>query len=85
MYNFRFIIFGIQSIIMMSLVLYLGIRVVFYQRIKLGYSIVTMYLLRVFSMHIFVLPNPKDLIWHFPGVPETRNDYFFSGHIASKK
>jgi hypothetical protein len=80
MYPLRFFIFGLQSFIMISLVLYLGFKVVYYQRIQLGYSIVTMYLLRVMSMHLFVLPNQKgklknfkkDLIWHFPGIPETR-------------
>lgn len=33
-------------------------------------------------MLLFVLPNHPELIWHFPGIPETTNDYFFSGHVA---
>lgn len=82
MYWVRFLLFGVQTLLILFLILFTFVRVFYYNRLALGYQISFMYFLRIGSMLLFVLPNHKELIWHFPGIPETTNDYFFSGHVA---
>eukprot|EP01080_Neovahlkampfia_damariscottae_P010916 gene10916-3621_t len=82
MYWLRFVLFGIQTIIIMFIIAFIFIRVFLFGRLGLGYQVALMYTIRMASMMLFVLPNHPEVIWHFPGIPDTLNDYFFSGHVA---
>jgi hypothetical protein len=82
MYWLRFILFGTQTIIIAVVLGFIIVRVFLFGRISFGYQVALMYLLRMISMMLFVLPNHPEVIWHFPGIPDTLNDYFFSGHVA---
>lgn len=82
MYWFRFALLGIQTIFIIGILLIMTIRILFYSRFKLAAEAIIMYTTRILSMLTFILPNHKELLWHFPGVPNTVNDFFYSGHIA---
>lgn len=82
MYWIRVILFGIQTVVISFVLIMIAVRLLLYNQFQLGVEVVVMYFSRIIGMTTFVLPNPEGVIWHFPGIPETLNDYFFSGHIA---
>jgi hypothetical protein len=81
-YSFRVVMFGIQTLVIGGVLLFILARILVYDRFHVGKQTIVMYTLRIVAMLSFVLPNDPDVIWHFPGIPATLNDYFFSGHVA---
>lgn len=82
MYWVRFCMLGLQTLVVLSLILFAFYRIIFHDRFNFAKQLLTMYSLRIISMLMFILPNSPDVIWHFPGIPLTLSDYFYSGHVG---
>lgn len=81
-YILRFCLFSLQTSVISMIIGFAVYRIIMKNRFNFAKQLLTMYSLRVVSMVLFILPNSPDVVWHFPGIPLTLNDYFYSGHVG---